>query len=314
MTIGRFRPFLMARPHFPCGTVCILRHAITSSWGRRAIFGTMSETNRLSPTERPGAWDALESMDPATIAEAMSQCDREAQSAAEAIKPHIAKAIEAAAQRVADGGRVFYLGAGTSGRLGILDASEIPPTFGVEGTFIGLIAGGDGAIRQAVEGAEDDLNGGTHDLKAHHAKKGDVVVGIAASGRTPYVLGAVDWAREQGILTLGITSNPQGQLAHSVDLPLVADTGPEFVTGSTRLKAGTAQKLILNQLSTGIMIRCGHVLGNRMVDMQLANEKLVQRGARMVSESLDIPMDLAQQLLTQFGSVRKAIDSFGRAD
>jgi len=314
MAIGRFRPFLMSRPHFQKGNVCILRHAITSSSGRCAIFGTMSKMNRLSPTERPGAWDALESMDPAAIAEAMSQCDREAQSAVEAIKPHIAKAIEAAAQRVADGGRVFYLGAGTSGRLGILDASEIPPTFGVEGTFIGLIAGGDGAIRQAVEGAEDDLNGGTRDLKAHHAKKGDVVVGIAASGRTPYVLGAVDWSREQGILTLGISSNPQGQLAHSVDLPLVADTGPEFVTGSTRLKAGTAQKLILNQLSTGIMIRCGHVLGNRMVDMQLANEKLVQRGARMVSEALDIPMDRAQQLLTQFGSVRKAIDSFERAD
>ena len=314
MTIGRFRPFLMSQTHFHMGTVCILRHALTSSLGRCAILGAMSETNRLSPTERPGAWDALESMDPATIADAMSQCDREAQTAVEAIKHHIAKAIEAVGQKVADGGRVFYLGAGTSGRLGILDASEIPPTFGVEGTFIGLIAGGDGAIRQAVEGAEDNLNGGIHDPKAHHATKGDVVVGIAASGRTPYVLGAVEWAREQEILTLGITSNPEGQLAYSVDLPLVADTGPEFVTGSTRLKAGTAQKLILNQLSTGIMIRCGRVLGNRMVDMQLANEKLVHRGARMVSEALNIPMDRAQQLLTQFGSVREAIDRFGRGD
>ena len=270
----------------------------------------MSEINRLSPTEKSGAWDALESMGCEAIAEAMCQCDREAQSAVEAITPQIANAMKAAADRVKDGGRVFYLGAGTSGRLGILDASEIPPTFGVEGTFIGLIAGGDGAIRKAVEGAEDNPRGGEDDLKSHRAASGDVVVGIAASGRTPYVLGAVLWARKQGILTLGITSNPQGQLAKSVDWPLVVNTGPEFVTGSTRLKAGTAQKLILNQLSTGIMIRCGKVRGNRMVDMQIANEKLMQRGARMVSEALNVPMDRAQQLLTQFGSVRRAIDSF----
>lgn len=274
----------------------------------------MSELNRLSPTERPGAWDALESMAPAAIAEAMSQCDREAQAAVEKLGPRIAEAIEAAAESVERGGRVFYLGAGTSGRLGILDASEIPPTFGVEGTFIGLIAGGDGAIRKAVEGAEDDPLGGVNDLKGHRAEKGDVIVGIAASGRTPYVVGAVSWARDEGILTLGITSNPQGRLAGGVDIPLVADTGPEFVTGSTRLKAGTAQKLILNQLSTGIMIRCGRVRGNRMVDMQLANEKLVARGTRMVAEALDIPKDRARQLLNEHGSVRKAIDTFAGVD
>ena len=167
-------------------------------------FRGMSDTPPLSPTERPGAWDALERMDPEAIVAAMGQCDREAQAAVAAIGPAIARAIAAAAERVIDGGRVFYLGAGTSGRLGILDASEIPPTFGVEGTFIGLIAGGDGAIRKAVEGAEDNRLGGVDDLKAHGAGPQDVVVGIAASGRTPYVLGAMDWARDQGILTLGI--------------------------------------------------------------------------------------------------------------
>ena len=268
----------------------------------------------LSPTERPGAWDALERMDPEAIVAAMGQCDREAQAAVAAIGPAIARAIAAAAERVIDGGRVFYLGAGTSGRLGILDASEIPPTFGVEGTFIGLIAGGDGAIRKAVEGAEDNRLGGVDDLKAHGAGPQDVVVGIAASGRTPYVLGAMDWARDNGILTLGITSHPDGPLAAAVDLPLAADTGPEFVTGSTRLKAGTAQKLILNQLSTGIMIRCGRVRGNRMVDMQLANKKLVDRGARMIAEACGVSMDHALRLLTEHGSVRKAIDTFAGPD
>lgn len=265
----------------------------------------------LSPTEQPGAWNHLESMLPADIVAAMAQCDADAQAAVAAIAPDIAEAMGRAAERIREGGRVFYLGAGTSGRLGILDASEIPPTFGVEGRFIGLIAGGDGAIRKAVEGAEDSRSGGVADLQAHKAGPGDVVVGIAASGRTPYVLGALEWAREQSILTVGITSNPDSVLASLAECPLVAETGPEFVTGSTRLKAGTAQKLILNQFSTGIMILCGHVRGNRMVDMQLANEKLVDRGARMVAESLGVPMDLARQLLTENGSVRQAIDNFG---
>ena len=264
----------------------------------------------LSPTEQPGAWNQLESMAPADIVTAMAQCDAEAQAAVAAIAPAIAKAMTQAAERIRKGGRVFYLGAGTSGRLGILDASEIPPTFGVEGRFIGLIAGGDGAIRKAVEGAEDNRSGGVADLQAHGAGPEDVVVGIAASGRTPYVLGALEWARDQGILTVGITSNPDSALAGLAECPLVAETGPEFVTGSTRLKAGTAQKLILNQFSTGLMILCGHVRGNRMVDMQLANEKLVDRGARMVAEALGVPMDLARQLLTGNGSVRQAIDNF----
>ena len=268
----------------------------------------------LSPTEQPGPWDQLESMTAVEIAAAMSACDREAAVAVEALSAEIGGAIGRASGLVAKGGRVFYLGAGTSGRLGVLDASEIPPTFGVEGVFIGLIAGGDGAIRKAVEGAEDDAEGGVRDLERHGANAGDVVVGIAASGRTPYVVGAMKWASEHGITTIGITSNPDGALAGSVSIPLVARTGPEFVTGSTRLKAGTAQKLILNQFSTGIMIQCGHVQGNRMVDMKLANDKLVDRGGRMVAEALDIPMDRALQLLTEFGSVRKAIDNFNLQD
>ena len=271
----------------------------------------MAMKDALSPTELPGRWDRLEDMSPAEIAEAMSICDQEAAEAVARLATDIGHVIALCLDRIAQGGRIFYLGAGTSGRLGILDASEIPPTFGVTGRFIGLIAGGDGAIREAVEGAEDDLGGGIHDLKAHGLHDADVVVGIAASGRTPYVYGALEWAQSMGAMTVAVTSNGNGPVVAAAEHALVAETGPEFVTGSTRLKAGTAQKLILNQISTGIMIGCGHVQGNRMVDMQLANAKLVDRGARMVAEALDLPMDQARQLLTENGSVRKAIDTFG---
>jgi len=264
----------------------------------------------LSPTEQPGRWDHLEDMSAEEIAAAMSACDLEAVQAVAKLHGVMGEVTALALERVMRGGRVFYLGAGTSGRLGILDASEIPPTFGAHGIFIGLIAGGDSAIRQAVEGAEDDAEGGIRDLKAHSASAHDVVVGIAASGRTPYVVGALRWAREQGILTVAMTSNAKGAVVAAAEHALVAETGPEFVTGSTRLKAGTAQKLMLNQLSTGIMIGRGHVKGNRMVDMQLANAKLVERGSRMVSEALGISMDRARVLLTESGSVRKAIDTF----
>ena len=264
----------------------------------------------LSPTEQSGRWDRLEDMSPEDIAAAMSICDREAAEAVARLSDQVGAVIRMALERVQAGGRVFYLGAGTSGRLGILDASEIPPTFGVSGLFIGLIAGGDGAIRQAVEGAEDDEGGGVRDLEAHRAGPEDVVIGIAASGRTPYVKGALEWARGQGIMTVAITSNPASTMVDAAEHALVLETGPEFVTGSTRLKAGTAQKLVLNQLSTGIMIGIGRVQGNRMVDMQLANAKLVDRGTRMVAEALDLPMDQARQLLTRAGSVRRAIDTF----
>lgn len=295
------KPQVWTRRRRPAQRNCVNSRA-------RAEFARM--TDALSPTELPGRWDRLEDMSPEEIAAAMSACDREATEAVSNIGREIGTVITAALSRVAQGGRIFYLGAGTSGRLGILDASEIPPTFGVHGRFIGIIAGGDGAIRQAVEGAEDDVEGGIRDLQSHGAKSEDVVVGIAASGRTPYVVGALQWAQAQGMLTVAITSNAHGPVAQAAAHSLVADTGPEFVTGSTRLKAGTAQKLILNQLSTGIMIGAGHVQGNRMVDMQLANAKLVERGTRMVAEALGISMDRARQLLTDAGSVRKAIDTF----
>lgn len=274
----------------------------------------MMPESSLSPTEQSGQWDRLESMTSGEIVAAMAECDSQAQRAVASIGQDIANAIDAASEKVKKGGRMFYIGAGTSGRMGVLDASEIPPTFGVSDVFVGLIAGGDGAIRQAVEGAEDDFSGGVLDLKRHGAQGNDVVVGIAASGRTPYVTGALEWAKDQGMLTLGITSNAEGPVALIPDMALVPKTGAEFVTGSTRLKAGTAQKLILNQLSTGVMIQCGHVQGNRMVDMQLANAKLVERGARMVADALNVSMDRARQLLTDSGSVRKAIDTFATRD
>ena len=210
-----------------------------------------------------------------------------------------------------NGGRLFYVGAGTSGRLGIVDASEIPPTFGVPfDIVIGIIAGGDQAIRKAVESAEDDIHGAWRDLAKYKPGKNDTVVGIAASGRTPYVIGAVRDARKVGILTGCITCNPNTKLAKEVDVALEALVGPEFVTGSTRMKAGTAQKLILNMITTSTMIKLGRVKGNKMVDMQLTNQKLVERGARMISEELGLDIDESRRLLLLHGSVRKALDNY----
>lgn len=273
-----------------------------------AELGGMKQ--KLSPTEKSGALDGLEQMSAREIVSAMNDLDRTVAEAVDRAGDALAGLIERCANRVAEGGRIFYLGAGTSGRLGVVDASEIPPTFGVDGVFIGLIAGGDGAIRHAVEGAEDDDQGGVRDLQAAGVCEKDVVVGIAASGRTPYVVGAVHWAREQGIDTACITSHPEGALAAAARWPIVVETGAEFVTGSTRLKAGTAQKLALNTLSTGIMIRCGHVKGNRMVDMKLSNVKLVERGVRMVMEQTGCDAVRAQQLLTEYGSVRHAVNAW----
>jgi N-acetylmuramic acid 6-phosphate etherase len=206
---------------------------------------------------------------------------------------------------------LFYLGAGTSGRLGILDASECPPTFGVEhGLVIGLIAGGDKAIRYPVENAEDSTTGGWEDLQAHAISSQDVVVGIAASGTTPYVINALRKCREQGIITGCITCNEGAPLIAEADFPVVAVVGPEFVTGSTRMKSGTAQKLILNMISTTTMIQLGRVKGNKMVDMQLSNKKLVNRGTRMIMEATGMNEEAAQALLLEHGSVRAAVDFF----
>jgi len=224
--------------------------------------------------------------------------------------PRIEKLVTCIVKKMKKGGRLFYIGAGTSGRLGIVDASECPPTYGVpHGLVIGLIAGGDKAIRKAVEFAEDDTEQGWKDLKANKISRKDVVVGIAASGTTPYVLGALKKCNTQGIATGCITCNPDSPVAEAASHPIVIVVGPEFITGSTRMKSGTAQKLVLNMISSAVMIKLGRVRGNKMVDMQLSNNKLVDRGTKMIMRELKISYPLAKAFLQKHGSVRKAIAS-----
>lgn len=224
---------------------------------------------------------------------------------------HIAAFINAAYAKMKEGGRLFYIGAGTSGRLGVVDASECPPTFGVDhGLVNGIIAGGDHAIRKAVEFAEDSEHLGWKDLCDFQITKQDVIVGIAASGSTPYVIGAIKKAEEMGHVTAGISCNPDSPLTRATQFPITPLVGPEFVTGSTRMKSGTAQKMVLNMISTCLMIKLGHVKGNRMVDMQLSNNKLVIRGTKMICDSLDISEVEGKALLLKHGSVRKAINSY----
>ena len=269
-----------------------------------------SDSKSLPPTEQPGAFDNLHNMDVHELLDAMHQVDHDVQPAVEAALPALAGLIEALVPRMAQGGRLFYLGAGTSGRLGVVDASECPPTFGVpHGVVVGIMAGGDTAIRRAVEGAEDDEAQGWRDLESHQLTEHDTVVGIAASGRTPYVVGALNQARKHGLLTGCVTCNPDSLVVGACDHPVVAITGPEFVTGSTRMKAGTATKLLLNRLTTAAMIRLGHVQGNRMVDMQLSNAKLVERGSRMVADATGLNMAEAEALLLSHGSVRAAVEA-----
>jgi N-acetylmuramic acid 6-phosphate etherase len=240
----------------------------------------------------------------------INQEDKAVPRAIELVLPKIEELVKAIVEKMKQGGRLFYIGAGTSGRLGILDASEIPPTYGVpHGKVIGLIAGGDTAIRKAVENAEDDEQQAWIDLTAFSICKNDVLIGIAASGRTPYVIGGVKEARKKQVITGCITCNEGSELAANVDYPIEVVVGPEFVTGSTRMKAGTAQKLVLNMISTSVMIQLGHVVGNKMVDMQLTNHKLVQRGVKMIMDELQIDKSTAEKLLLEFGSVRKAIES-----
>lgn len=231
--------------------------------------------------------------------------------AVEAAIPQIIPFIETTVELMKQGGRLFYIGAGTSGRLGILDASECPPTYGVPHDWvIGIIAGGDEAIRSAVENAEDHLDQAWRDLQAYHITPLDTVVGIAASGTTPYVIHGLQTARQNGINTACITCNPGAPITTVCHYPIVAITGPEFVTGSTRMKAGTAQKLILNMISTSIMIQLGRVIDNKMVDMQLSNEKLVNRGTQMLVNELQITEKEAQQLLLEYKGVRKAVEAY----
>lgn len=271
--------------------------------------------NVKTTTEQSSNYQNLQDM---TVKEILTGINNEDSSVPAAVAeeiPQIEKLVEGVVDRMQRGGRVFYLGAGTSGRLGVVDASEIPPTYGVHDKFIGLIAGGDKAIRDAVEAAEDKLDGGWNDMQPFSPTGNDVVIGVAASGSTPYVIGAVKTAREHGMLTGCITCNKGSALAAESEIPVEVVVGPEFVTGSTRMKAGTAEKLVLNMISTASMIRLGHVKGNKMVDMQLTNKKLVDRGSRMIMGETGIEdYDLAKRLLLKYGSVRKAVDAYEGGD
>jgi N-acetylmuramic acid 6-phosphate etherase len=263
----------------------------------------------LSTTESSSHYNQLESMSIADLLMNINREDKGVPLAVEKTIPKIEVLVKAIGEKMKQGGRLFYIGAGTSGRLGILDASEIPPTYGMpQGKVIGLIAGGDMAIRKAVENAEDDPNQAWKDLQRHHITSADVLIGIAASGRTPYVIGGVVEARKHGIVTGCITCNEGSELGKNVDYAIEVVVGPEFVTGSTRMKAGTAQKLVLNMISTAAMIQLGRVKGNKMVDMQLTNHKLVDRGVKMIMEELQISEMQAEELLRKFGNVRKAIE------
>ena len=262
-------------------------------------------------TEESSRYRHLEHMSTQELLENINREDQTVAKAVENVLDDIVPLIDAIVEKMQKGGRLFYIGAGTSGRLGILDASECPPTFGVPHEWvIGLIAGGDSAIRKAVEFAEDDESLAWQDLTSYGVDAHDVVIGIAASGTTPYVIGGLRDARQNGCITGCITCNPGSPVTDQADYPIVAVVGPEFVTGSTRMKSGTAQKLILNMISTSVMIKLGRVLDNKMVDMQLANNKLVDRGTRMLVQRFEIPYEAAKKLLLEYGSVRQAILNF----
>lgn len=268
--------------------------------------------NKKSPdTEKVSNYDHLEKM---STFELLSNINKEDDTIAENVKKEIVsieKLVDVIVPKIEAGGRLFYIGAGTSGRLGVLDASECPPTFGVSpGIVIGLIAGGDTALRNAVENAEDDTRQAWKDLQEYDISEKDVLIGIAASGTTPYVIGGIKEARENGIITGCVTCSSVSPLAEASEYPIEVVTGPEFVTGSTRMKAGTAQKLVLNMISTSVMIKLGRVKGNKMVDMQLSNDKLVGRGIRMIMEELGVNNDEAGKLLKEYGSVRNVLINY----
>lgn len=266
-------------------------------------------------TEQPSLYDDLDKKSVKEILEDINTEDHKVADAVQKAIPQIEKLVTLIIPRVKKGGRIFYMGAGTSGRLGVLDASEIPPTFGMPPTVvIGLIAGGDTALRNPVENAEDDMSRGWEELLQHHINSEDTVIGIAASGTTPYVIGAMRTAREHGILTGCITSNPNSPMAAEADIPIEVIVGPEYVTGSSRMKSGTAQKMILNMISTTIMIELGRVQGNKMVNMQLSNQKLIDRGTRMIIEELHLDYEKAEALLLLHGSVKSAIEAYRRHD
>ncbi len=261
-------------------------------------------------TETASEYHDLETLPTAALLAGMNQLDQTVPLAVQKALPQLEKLVEATVARLRAGGRLFYIGAGTSGRLGVVDASECPPTFGVPAEMVvGLMAGGDGAIRVAVEGAEDDAEQAWLDLQAHNISNKDVLVGIAASGRTPYVIGGLTRARAAGLVTGCVVCNAGSAVSAACEFPVEVVTGPEFLTGSTRLKAGTGQKLVLNMLTTATFIRLGYVRGNKMVDMKLSNVKLVDRGRRMLMDELGIGEAEATDLLAQHGSVRGALNS-----
>lgn len=266
----------------------------------------MSTLNRI--TESASLYDSLEKMSTTDLLANINKEDQKVAQAITSLIPTIAKFVDQVSEKFEKGGRLFYIGAGTSGRLGVLDASEIPPTYGMpHERVVGLIAGGDGAIRKAVEFAEDSGDLAVKDLQKHDLTKNDVVVGIAASGTTPYVIGGLKYAKSLSCITGCIVNNPGSPVAEVSDFPMEAVVGPEFVTGSTRMKSGTAQKLILNMISTSLMIRIGRVEGNKMVNMQLTNKKLVNRGIGYLMEELNVSEKEGEELLQKYGSVKEAI-------
>ncbi|UJH90142.1 N-acetylmuramic acid 6-phosphate etherase [Antarcticibacterium sp. 1MA-6-2] len=262
-------------------------------------------------TEQGSLYAHLEKMSTKELLTNINNEDKKVADAIEKVLPMIEQVVDVIVTQIREhNGRLFYIGAGTSGRLGVLDASECPPTFGVpDNIIIGLIAGGDSALRKAVEKAEDDPNQAWEDLKKFEINKNDVLLGIAASGSTPYVVGGVKEARKNGLFTACITNNENSSLAGAVEYPIEVVVGPEFVTGSTRMKAGTAQKLVLNMISTSVMIKLGRVKGNKMVDMQLSNSKLVDRGIKMIMEELNLDRTTAEKLLKEHGNVRKVLNN-----
>lgn len=264
-------------------------------------------------TESESLYDNLDQMSVRELLEGINNEDRKVAIAVGGEIPKIENLVTRIVERMRRGGRLFYIGAGTSGRLGVLDASEIPPTYGMPNTLvIGLIAGGDRALRNPVESAEDDLDKAWEELQQYHINTNDTLVGIAASGTTPYVIGALRKARSEGILTASISCNPDSPMAAEAEIAIEPVVGPEFVTGSTRMKSGTAQKMVLNMITTSTMIKLGRVKGNRMVNMQLTNQKLVDRGTRMIMEELRLDYEQSKNLLLLHGSVREAIDSYHR--
>ena len=267
----------------------------------------------MNTTESTSHYRHLEKMSTTELLTNINKEDAKVHLAIEKVIPQIEKLVDAIADKMLSGGRLFYIGAGTSGRLGIVDASECPPTYGVpQGLVIGIIAGGDGAIRKAVEFAEDDREQGFKDLQEHNITDKDVVLGIAASGRTPYVIGALQKCREQNIVTGCIVCNAGSEVAKQADHAIEVITCAEFVTGSTRMKAGTAQKLVLNMISTAVMIKLGRVEDNKMVNMQLSNDKLIDRGTKMVMEATGLDYTASNQLLLEEGSVKKAVEKVNR--